>query len=88
MEIDTFAWGADIPRDMYEDKDWLYEAVLGEWHARLQYARGIRIPGPIQIKTVHFGYIDDNTMEEVMSLEINPNWTYAVVRVTGPAMKP
>lgn len=88
MQIDTFAWAPPIPREMYGDKDWLYTTVIDEWIVRLQAAGGKRIPGPVQVKTMHFGYIDDNTMEEVMSLKINPNWTYAVVRVTGPAMSP
>lgn len=87
MQIDTFAWASEIPREMYSDKDWLYSVVTEEWHVRLQHAGGNRIPGPIQIKTMHFGYIDDNILREVMTLERNPNWTYAVVRVTGPAIR-
>jgi hypothetical protein len=73
---------------MFDDKDWLYSAVIDEWAFRLRQAGGKRIPGPVQVKVMHFGYIDDDTMEEVMALEINPNWTYAVVRVSGPAMSP
>jgi hypothetical protein len=88
MEIDTFAWAPPIPRAVFEDKDWLYPAVMDEWAFRLQQAGGKRIPGPLHVKVMHFGYIDDNTMEEVMTLKIKQNWTYAVVRVTGPAMKP
>jgi len=88
MQADIFAWAPPIPRDVFEDKDWLYQVVMDEWVFRLQQARGRRISGPIQVKVMHFGYIDDDTMEEVVTLEINPNWTYAVVRVSGPAMSP
>jgi len=88
MQTDTFAWAPPIPRAVYEDKDWLYRVVTDEWAFRLQQAGGRRIPGPIQVKVMHFGYIDDDTMEEVKTLKVNPNWTYAVVRVSGPAVRP
>jgi len=88
MQADTFAWSPPIPRDVFNDKDWLYQVLTDEWVFRLHQAGGKRMPGPVQVKVMHFGYIDDDSMEEVITLEINPNWTYAVVRVSGPAVRP
>jgi hypothetical protein len=89
MQIDTFAWASPIPRSLYMDRQFMYEAVIKEYGARLQEAGGFRIPGPVRVQVLQFGYIDDNSMEEVVvGSELSPHWTFAVVRVMGPATRP
>jgi len=89
MQLDTFSWVSPIPRSLYLDKPALYNIVLNGWEVRLQAAHGYRIQGPIHLQAFGFGYIDDNSMEEVLvKTELSPLWTYAIVRVSGPAMRP
>lgn len=87
--IDTFAWAAPIPRHLYLDKPALYDIVMGEFEGRLQDASGIRIPGPIRLRILQFGYIDDDSMQQVIvKTELSPLWTFVFIHVSCPAMKP
>lgn len=89
MSVDTFAWAPLIPRHLYLDKPALYDIIIGEFEYRLQDAGGIRIPGPIRMRFLQFGYIDDDSMQEIIvGTELNPLWTFAVVHVSCPAVKP
>jgi hypothetical protein len=88
MELDIFAWGSSIPRTLYLDKEALYSIVQDAWDMSLGEVNGVRIPGPLHVKITGFGYIDDDSMKEVLvRTELSPTWTYAIVRVTGPAMR-
>lgn len=89
MDTDIFGWAAPIPRQLYLDKPALYSIVMGELEGRLRDAGGIRLPGPIRVRILQFGYIDDDSMLEVLvKTELSPLWTYAVVHVSCPAVKP
>ena len=89
MHPDTFAWASSIPRGLYMDKQALYEIVQRAWEMGLEEADGTRIPGPLHLKITGFGYIDDDSMKEVLvRTELSPLWTFAIVRVAGPAMAP
>jgi hypothetical protein len=55
----------------------------------LDEVNGTRVTGPLHVKVMGFGYIDDMSMQEVfVGTELSPLWTYAVVRAVGPAMAP
>ncbi len=88
MEIQTFAWAAPIPRHLYLDKEALYPIIMGEFESRLRVEGGVRVPGPIRMRFLGFGYIDDDSMQEVLvKTELSPLWTYAVCHVSCPAVK-
>jgi hypothetical protein len=89
MQIQTFAWAAPIPRHLYLDKPALYDIIMGEFEGRLSDEGGIRVPGPIRLRFLQFGYIDDDSMKEVLiKTELSPLWTYVVVHVSCPAVHP
>jgi hypothetical protein len=76
-----------IPRDVYEDEGWRYDMMYDIWEIKLQENRGHRLYGPIHIKTIGFGYIDDDSFDMIMSSWYGP-WTFALVRAYGPALDP
>lgn len=88
MDIDTFVWMCPVPRGMWEDKVWAYSTVQMVWREQLHKARGHRLPGPLQVKVMHWGYIDGNSMEEVILQGKTPLATFVLVRVVGPALTP
>ena len=88
MNVDVFAWAPSMPLGMWDDKEWAYQVLQDEWIERLRAAGGRRLPGPINVRVMHFGYIDDDSLEEVIMCNDGPGITYVVVRVTGPAMSP
>ena len=87
--IDTFTWATLIPRHLYLDKLAFYDIAIGEFEGQLQIAGGIRVSGPIRLRILKFGYIDDDSMQEVIvGTELSPLWTFVFIRISCPAMKP
>lgn len=88
MIMDKFAWAPAIPREMFEDKEFLYSALPADWDALLKEAGGVRIPGPLHMQAIEYGTIDDMSGQEVVMSPDSPLWTFVIVRVTGLAMRP
>ena len=88
MQDDRFAWAPNIPREMFEDKEFLYSVLPAEWEQLLREAGGIRLPGPVHMQVMEYGYIDDDSLEPVIMDVYNVRVRFVVVRVIGPAMRP
>jgi hypothetical protein len=89
MQIDEFAWMQPIPRTLYNDKPAMYDLMMKGWEVRLSVAHGRRVSGPLRFQVSGFGYIDDMSLKEVLvKSELSIMWTYAIVRISGPAIRP
>lgn len=87
--IDIFTAVLPVPRELFEtDKQTMYDVLTREYWIMMYNSNRVRIPGPIMMETRYFGYIDDDSMEEVIvGLSYSSLWTYVVIRVSGPAEK-
>ena len=88
MKIDTFVCAPHVPRDIFDDKELLYGVLLAEWEHRLRESGGIRLPGPLCMKIMQYGLIDDDSLEPVIFDKDFVRIQFVVVRITGPVMAP
>lgn len=85
MNPQSFLVIQPVPKDVYEDKPFLWFTLEAIWHEKLRDSRGARAPGPLLMRELKLGEIAGSNLAEYLFGDPD---IAAVFRIVGPAIPP